>query len=1160
MKFEDIPTRIVTVRVKGLEVASEELKEEPVFQISFSPVASDVLELRLQGRMLQARLTSEADCRSMSGELSLCGALLATMTNISEDATFDLQIATFTGETLDMGDEVEIGVDEYVIRGLQKILGSKSKSQDDMQTCLKELEERMCYQHGERHYFFLYSGEAMNEACLLSDADQGEEEGIEDDVEESDEEDEVVVESEAGEDWESTALVDLRTKSPSFCVNGRGLRFVASEKAYGDSKSIYVATRLTPLGLNVMDRAIRLASGRLRFSDFSKTGEMSLLAREQLRQLTSASASYLRKWDEYGNVEGNLMLERARNFGVVRYDHCQANSDGTCTVSLCQVSDAALQMLKNGEIESVSPVGDELPVYLTGEVNNYEDYCKKVLQTSQEPDKRGRRQAASGRDNSYDVDRYDGEARELRLKQCEWLASSGGLVLSLAGEMAQVKRRHEARRKILEGRSANPQLGVLIEQGGKVTHLRQQGTVKALTGFVRKKVFRNEPTLKQEEAIGVALNTPDIAMIQGPPGTGKTTVIAAILERLNEMSDKRGSSRGRVLLTGFQHDAVENMIDRLTINSLPVPKYGNRSGAAQENQLNASEQKLLEWCRRVAEDIRKTHTGLEKGEHERNISNLYQQYVRMPSHSLSATLVKAIVTLGGEILGGELYRQAKALCSRLAQEKADMNSPEPSRTLAVIRDLRTSEPGFLDDGPERAMDVLEALGEVLTEEDRKVLQEAADYFDEPLTELLPQLRQLKRRLLIRHTAPPVFAVEKRNEEVMELVQQTLDAIREHGYTSKDKATAILLDFLEGLEQDPFGMLDAVSDYSFAFAATCQHSVNRRMQQVKHLHEAEESNLEYDYVIVDEAARVSPRDLMIPMVQGRKIILVGDHRQLPHILNEEVARRMEQGEESPGESEWLKKSMFEYLFSERLKELERMDGIRRTVTLDRQYRMHPLLGDFISRNFYERFSADERFGSGLSAERYRHDLPGTDNRPVAWLEVEAARGAYTRNGTSLVREVEARAIASQLEVWLSSEQGRNLSYGVISFYKAQADGIRSFLNRHVDERQVKIGTVDSFQGMEFDVVFLSMVRTSHKERSGVASAEEELKARRLFGHLCLYNRLNVAMSRQKRLLVVVGDSGLLRHELAPKYIPGLVNFYKLCQESGVMLSCGSHYGT
>ena len=107
----------------------------------------------------------------------------------------------------------------------------------------------------------------------------------------------------------------------------------------------------------------------------------------------------------------------------------------------------------------------------------------------------------------------------------------------------------------------------------------------------------------------------------------------------------------------------------------------------------------------------------------------------------------------------------------------------------------------------------------------------------------------------------------------------------------------------------------------------------------------DEGLEYEYVIVDEAARVSPRDLMIPMSQGKRIILVGDHRQLPHIIDEEVAKRMEEGEDVTDESEWLKKSMFQYLFSERLKALEDADDITRRVTLDKQFRMHPELGQF-----------------------------------------------------------------------------------------------------------------------------------------------------------------------------------------------------------------------
>ena len=61
--------------------------------------------------------------------------------------------------------------------------------------------------------------------------------------------------------------------------------------------------------------------------------------------------------------------------------------------------------------------------------------------------------------------------------------------------------------------------------------------------------------------------------------------------------------------------------------------------------------------------------------------------------------------------------------------------------------------------------------------------------------------------------------------------------------------------------------------------------------------------------------------------------------------------------------------------------------------------------------------------------------------------------------------------------MSSDAGKDLSFGVISFYKAQANLIKQQLgNITDDDKKLRVGTVDSFQGMEFDVVFLSMVRT------------------------------------------------------------------------------------
>lgn len=135
-----------------------------------------------------------------------------------------------------------------------------------------------------------------------------------------------------------------------------------------------------------------------------------------------------------------------------------------------------------------------------------------------------------------------------------------------------------------------------------------------------------------------------------------------------------------------------------------------------------------------------------------------------------------------------------------------------------------------------------------------------------------------------------------------------------------------------------------------------------------------------------------------------------------------------------------------------------------------------------------------------------------------------------------------------------DAGRQLSFGVISFYKAQAEFIRRQLAAiSDDDKRLRVGTVDAFQGMEFDVVFLSMVRTCPQSRS-VPAVDREKQARNLFGHLCLYNRLNVSMSRQIKLLVVSGDSALLNNDLAEEYVPGLVDFLALCKAEGRILQC------
>ena len=104
-----------------------------------------------------------------------------------------------------------------------------------------------------------------------------------------------------------------------------------------------------------------------------------------------------------------------------------------------------------------------------------------------------------------------------------------------------------------------------------------------------------------------------------------------------------------------------------------------------------------------------------------------------------------------------------------------------------------------------------------------------------------------------------------------------------------------------------------------------------------------------------------------------------------------------------------------------------------------------------------------------------------------------------------------------------------------------------------EERLRIGTVDAFQGMEFDVVFLSIVRSREPWRElGKDLEEHEKHKRELFGHLMSNNRLCVSMSRQKRLLVLVGNPAMLNHKLASEAVPALVDFHALCRDEGVIL--------
>jgi hypothetical protein len=151
-------------------------------------------------------------------------------------------------------------------------------------------------------------------------------------------------------------------------------------------------------------------------------------------------------------------------------------------------------------------------------------------------------------------------------------SGSGYIYLSLTGNRKQQERRNNARRAIEAGLGV-PTLNRLL-QDLPVPRLRPSN-LPGLTPYAKQSFRLGKATDKQEVAIKVALNTPDVALIIGPPGTGKTQVIAALERRLAELNEGHAISQ-QVLISSFQHDAVENALERTDVYGLPAIKVGSR--------------------------------------------------------------------------------------------------------------------------------------------------------------------------------------------------------------------------------------------------------------------------------------------------------------------------------------------------------------------------------------------------------------------------------------------------------------------------------------------------------------------------------------------------------------------------------------------------------
>jgi serine/threonine protein kinase len=273
--------------------------------------------------------------------------------------------------------------------------------------------------------------------------------------------------------------------------------------------------------------------------------------------------------------------------------------------------------------------------------------------------------------------------------------------------------------------------------------------------------------------------------------------------------------------------------------------------------------------------------------------------------------------------------------------------------------------------------------------------------------------------------------------------------------------------------------------------------------------------EHEWVIVDEAGRAAPSELAVAIQAGQRILLVGDHKQLPPTFSDEVKDALEA--RFPGMAErLLEESEFHALF-------ESEYGNKAGAGLWDQYRMAPAICDVVSNCFY---GGKLQTARGPVHDCYKR-LPDFCSHEVTWLDtcdMGAASLESRRGRGDICNELEAQAVMHLLRAivqaegfvaeWTSLLKPAEQGIGIVCMYSEQ----RRLIEKLCLEAtwlselrpRVKIDTVDGYQGKENHIVIVTTVRHNADKKVGFVKSP---------------HRVNVALSRAMDRLFVVGAANM-----------------------------------
>ncbi len=264
---------------------------------------------------------------------------------------------------------------------------------------------------------------------------------------------------------------------------------------------------------------------------------------------------------------------------------------------------------------------------------------------------------------------------------------------------------------------------------------------------------------------------------------------------------------------------------------------------------------------------------------------------------------------------------------------------------------------------------------------------------------------------------------------------------------------------------------------------------------------------FNTLFFDEASQALEPMVWIPLTKCNRVILCGDNCQLPPVVKSKKAA-----------AEGLGITMLDRCMKKK----------EAVVLLNRQYRMNEAIMAFSNEVFYgNELIADE----SVANEKLINDDNDICNKTIEFIDTAGCDFSEIQNPESLSfsNPKEGNLLFNHLRILLDSysvyENASNISIGIISPYKEQMEWLRENISNYelnmTKVSALHIKTVDGFQGEERDVIYISFVRSN-----------DNLE----IGFLNDLRRMNVALTRARKKLVVIGDSATIgNNEFYKKFI-------------------------